>query len=167
MDNDRVTGLGVNVARMDERAAADNARMRVLTAKAALERLTALVVGGELMDGSKDSVDLFAATVEGITGQLDAVAGALDALSKQPGPASGTRSTGRRVRVSLDLLDRATQAQHELVMLSEFASCAASARVTTKTEGSVYDAVSLTINRVSHTMGELIDAATELNGENG
>lgn len=166
MDNGRTSGRGASVVYMDARAAADNAHIRTLSAKAALERLTALVVGGELMDGNEDSMDLFAVTVEGITGHLDAVADALDALTKQMGAASGTRPTGRRVRVPLDLLDRAAQTQHDLDMLSEFASCAAAARATTEAEGNVYDAVSLTLDRASHVMGELVDAATKANGEN-
>ena len=84
----------------------------------------------------------------------------------EPGKdADGMEASGNPLPFDLGLIDRATAARYELDMLSEFASCAATARAATETESNVFDAVSLTIDRVSHVMGELIGAASELNGK--
>lgn len=84
--------------------------------------------------------------------------------TSESGEGMGSAEAGTRpLPFDLNLIDRATAARYELDMLSEFASCAATARAATETESNVFDAVSLTIDRVSHVLGELIGVASELN----
>lgn len=63
------------------RAIADAAHMDALTARAALERLTSLLVQGELDPHIEGDMDALACFAEGIIGQIGAVAEALDTLT--------------------------------------------------------------------------------------
>lgn len=63
------------------RAIADAAHMDALTARAALERLTSLLVQGELDPHVEGDMDALACFAEGIIGQIGAVAEALDTLT--------------------------------------------------------------------------------------
>lgn len=62
-------------------AIADAAHMDALTARAALERLTPLLVQGELDPHIEGDMDALACFAEGIIGQIGAVAEALDTLT--------------------------------------------------------------------------------------
>lgn len=68
-------------ATMDAFVLASAAHSDALTARAALERLTTLVVQGELDTSADEDLDAFACFADGIGARIEAVADALDALA--------------------------------------------------------------------------------------
>ena len=68
-------------ATMDAFAIASTAHVDALTARAALERLTALVVQGEIDPRAERDLDAFVCYADGIGARIDGVAEALDALT--------------------------------------------------------------------------------------
>ena len=68
-------------ATMDAFAIASTAHVDALTAKAALERLIALVVQGEIDTRAEADMDAFVCFADGIGNRIDGVADALDALA--------------------------------------------------------------------------------------
>lgn len=149
-------------ADMDTIAILDAAHVDALSARAALGRLTSLVVQGVLDLHDEADMDSFVVFAEGIAGQIGAVAGVLQSLGRTT-PAEGRSASPRNERpVPLELLDRATEAQNELNLLSDYASAAAHER-TTDYEGGICDAASLMCERAAAVMGELVDVANALN----
>lgn len=153
----------------DLRTLADDAQLRALTAKAALEQLTSLVFSGEL-DISKDAgADLYATTMEGITGHLDAIADALGTIThaipaKEPKEPEQPKDGGRRpLPFDLDMLDRARESEHELRLLSDYACALANSGVGTEAERGINDAVALMTERAADVLGKLTDVASEAN----
>ena len=68
-------------ATMDAFAIASTAHVDALTARAALERLTTLVVQGEIDTRAEADVDAFVCFADGIGARIDGVAEALDDLA--------------------------------------------------------------------------------------
>lgn len=75
-------------ATVDAFAIASTAHVDALTARAALERLTTLVVQGELDTRAEADVDAFVCFADGIGARIDGVAEALDALTHRIGRAN-------------------------------------------------------------------------------
>lgn len=151
----------------DIRTIAGDAQLQALTAKSALEHLVSLVVSDELEVGTEEGLDAFATYAKGIESHLTDVSDALGKLAhakdQEPtddGPTEGHKAA---LPVSLDLLDRATESEHELQLLSSFACIAASEKASTSEESGCCDAVSMMCERAADVIRQLVDVCSGIN----
>ena len=152
---------------MSTRTIADMAQVEAMTATSALERLSSLVVSGELDLSDEADLDTFATLVLGIQSHLTDVSDALGKLAhaKDQEPTDEGPTEGHKVAwpVSLDLLDRATESEHELQLLSSFACIAASEKASTSEESGCCDAVSMMCERAADVIRQLVDVCSGIN----
>lgn len=94
------------------------------------------------------------------------VADALEVLTHRLGKSGEcheTEDTGSNATVSLDLLDRAKDSEHELTLLSGYACAMAEGKASTDHESGIYCAASLVTERAAQIIAELVDVATTIN----
>lgn len=144
---------------------ADGAEVRAMTAKAALEELSALVVSGALDVSKPTGADTYATTTGGIMGHMEAVIEALDAIAHTCAAPAPIEPRPRPVAFDLDLIDRANESMHELQLLSDYACTCANGRAATDAERGAYDAISMMATRAADALGQMVRAAHELNGK--
>lgn len=151
---------------MDSRAVADDAHINVLIAKTAMDYLVSQVVASEIDAASDSDMDAFVVYADGIGSRIDDVADALDVLTHRLGKGGErreTEGTGPNAPVSLDLLDRAKDSEHELTLLSGYACAMAEGKASTDHERGIYCAASLVTERAAQIIAELVDVATTIN----
>ena len=116
-------------------------------------------------------MDAFATYVMGIRAQLNDVATALDTIHhatlakkpEQPKEPEQPMEDGRKpLLFDLDMLDRATESQHELWLVSNYA-CLRASELSCVGDVGTMDAISYITDRAARMLRELSDLMSEAN----